>query len=302
MALADPALLPNRNHEDFLDTCYFKHHEQLPSPSQVLADAEQRGDVYLTTTFRRWVMIYPEQGLVVKFGDGSRTTIGEGQCLWFLKKHTHVPVPELFGWRLSNGQVFLYVQYMQGDSLDSVWDDMDDEDRLRIAKEIQRAILSLRRIKRPEQQAQHSSTIGQIGGQPLRDWLFEYDMPDGAGPYDSLYGFHKAFGSLASMTKEDKVSADHPDLGGLFKDRNIIFTHGDLAQQNIIVSKDAPHRLLAIVDWHQSGWYPEDWEFLKARRVAYLRGAWVQQYLPQILPEPDSDYEYSWEWVVKDKL
>ena len=36
---------------------------------------------------------------------------------------------------------------------------------------------------------------------------------------------------------------------------------------NIIVSppSDGPVRIRAIIDWHQSGWYPANWEYYKAR-------------------------------------
>lgn len=44
---------------------------------------------------------------------------------------------------------------------------------------------------------------------------------------------------------------------------------------------------MAIVDWQQSGWYPDYWEFCKAEYAAEPRSSWVTEYVPRILEEPD---------------
>ncbi|KAJ2925333.1 hypothetical protein H1R20_g11795, partial [Candolleomyces eurysporus] len=38
-----------------------------------------------------------------------------------------------------------------------------------------------------------------------------------------------------------------------------VFTHGDIAPRNILVSKSG--RILALVDWENAGWYPDYWEY-----------------------------------------
>jgi thiamine kinase-like enzyme len=52
-------------------------------------------------------------------------------------------------------------------------------------------------------------------------------------------------------------------------DDPINFTHGDLHRSNILVTPaaDGPSRVMAIVDWHQCGWYPAYWEYCNARRT-----------------------------------
>ena len=52
------------------------------------------------------------------------------------------------------------------------------------------------------------------------------------------------------------------------------FTHADLHRSNIMVSQDAngiPF-ITAIIDWHQSGWYPASWEFYETRLTCKLPG------------------------------
>jgi hypothetical protein len=79
----------------------------------------------------------------------------------------------------------------------------------------------------------------------------------------------------------------------LLDDIPITFTHGDLHPSNIMVS---PHgtpgpRVLAIVDWYQSGWLPEHWEACKAYLTATIESDWFVTYLPSFLEMPGKYFE-----------
>lgn len=84
----------------------------------------------------------------------------------------------------------------------------------------------------------------------------------------------------------------------LLDDVSITFTHGDLHRSNIIVSPEGEGalRVLAIIDWHQSGWFPAYWESCKARWTARIGEEWVVEYLPRIL-KPCVQYDY-WDFFV----
>lgn len=79
----------------------------------------------------------------------------------------------------------------------------------------------------------------------------------------------------------------------------MVFTHADLDQSNILISSadDGPPRICAIIDWHQSGWYPEPWEYLKAKSVGRPDSDWTKEYLDSILVPPEYDYMYAWEYI-----
>ena len=80
-----------------------------------------------------------------------------------------------------------------------------------------------------------------------------------------------------------------------------MFTHADLHMGNIIISRgvDSLPRVAAILDWHQSGWYPLDWEWLKAQWMCeplddgHRDTAW----LSQVLAPAEEGYSYAWEYV-----
>jgi aminoglycoside phosphotransferase (APT) family kinase protein len=71
----------------------------------------------------------------------------------------------------------------------------------------------------------------------------------------------------------------------LSDDVPIKFTHGDLHRSNILVSPiGTPPRIVGIIDWHQSGWLPDYWEFCKAQWVCE---EWEREYLPMVLERHD---------------
>jgi aminoglycoside phosphotransferase (APT) family kinase protein len=65
-----------------------------------------------------------------------------------------------------------------------------------------------------------------------------------------------------------------PWRGLLKDDSEIMLTHGDLHRSNIIVSAASPARVIAIIDWEQSGWYPDYWEYCKMDYVAAYDDDW----------------------------
>ncbi|KAI1169268.1 kinase-like domain-containing protein [Nemania serpens] len=53
---------------------------------------------------------------------------------------------------------------------------------------------------------------------------------------------------------------------------NIVFTHADLNMRNVLVHNG---RLSGIVDWENSGWFPEYWDYTKAHYITKLKKRWL---------------------------
>lgn len=105
-----------------------------------------------------------------------------------------------------------------------------------------------------------SSYAGTIARQPPQDVMFEARR--NPGPFTSIAAFHDYFSNPRNLS-----SSPHPLRNMLRDNQKIYFTHADINKANIIVSppSDGPVRIRAIVDWQQSGWYPANWEYCKAR-------------------------------------
>lgn len=81
----------------------------------------------------------------------------------------------------------------------------------------------------------------------------------------------------------------HPMRPGVHEDAPIMFTHADLHQRNIIVSTSAsrPRAVLAIIDWHQSGWYLAYWEACKSILCTWPESDWGKGLLSVFMPYHD---------------
>lgn len=263
----------------------------LPSPNEVRARGSLNG-VDITYSDRPDPVLFPELRLIVKWGDD--VTIAEGRCFWFIDRHLRqsVPVPQVLGWSQVGDQTFLYLELIEGDTLASRWDDLRDSEKATICTQLRDMISSWRRIVKPPGSA---VPLSQIGDQPLMDIMFSDAGHYPAVPFESVSSFHDFFAKLLNRVP----SRDgFEELAGLNDDIPVVFTHGDLNQHNIPISKpgDGDLRITGIIDWHRSGWYPEPWEF-KARCVAQPGGDWVEKWLPTILEEPKYEYFYAWEYV-----
>jgi hypothetical protein len=84
-----------------------------------------------------------------------------------------------------------------------------------------------------------------------------------SGPFPSVSAFHdyftSAYGPLRDLDLKDRRT--HPYRSFFADDFPTVFTHADLHRSNIMVSVGQNPRVVAIIGWHQSGWYPSYWEY-----------------------------------------
>jgi hypothetical protein len=115
--------------------------EKLPSPAKIrsLQKVSGSGD---PPPIR-----FPETGLLVKYGHGI--SIAEGQCLWAIRQflRNNVPVPEIYGWREDGDETFIYMELIDGDTLQERWTALSSVDRVHLCEELREIITSLRRLE-----------------------------------------------------------------------------------------------------------------------------------------------------------
>lgn len=145
---------------------------------------------------------------------------------------------------------------------------------------------------------------GHIGGQGVGDIIFSDQGDANAGPFDSIASFHDFFARYSCRRHPEwNPREDFEELAGLTDDRPVVFTHADLDQSNILISRPTqggePPHLVSIIDWHQSGWYPIDWEWLKAQWTcpALPSGGRDSSWLEGVVTPADDDYFYAWEYI-----
>lgn len=97
-----------------------------------------------------------------------------------------------------------------------------------------------------------------------------------------------------SLAKNIPGYPDHPFLKllrGAFSDHSsIVFTHTDIYTTNIIMSSTSTE-VLGIIDWHEAGWYPEFWEYLKTSWANDLNDDWKDYVDIAIQPAYDEELQ-----------
>lgn len=139
--------------------------------------------------------------------------------------------------------------------------------------------------------------IDSVARAPLYHRSFGDDSPY-VGPFSTVADFYEWFTSIPLQRIPDPASIPMMPFRNNFPDKCAIkFTHGDLHRSNIIITNERPRRIVALIDWEQSGWYPEYWEVRKAEYMALEGDEWDSKCLTIILVRYDSISEVWW-WYI----
>jgi len=101
--------------------------------------------------------VFPSLNLLIKYG--WEITIAEGQCLWAIRHLLRdlVPVPEVYGWCQDGKDTFIYMELIQGATLEEWWPDMATRERQDICEQLRKMVDSLRTLRQPA----HDRFIGK---------------------------------------------------------------------------------------------------------------------------------------------
>ncbi|KAI0007312.1 phosphotransferase enzyme family protein [Xylariaceae sp. FL0662B] len=272
----------------FPESSFFKERRApaLPTPAEVRAVNEAMGENPRRHRLYASPVRMPSLGLYIKYGTTVSVLEAQNQIMLREKLHGQVPVPEVFGWTVDDKQTFIYMSLMDGEPLARRWPDMNGDERRSICKELKHMVNSWRSLK----QDGDDRYIGSLGKQPLRDYHivgygFTGEPPAPAsGPYE---------GANAVQQLQDACRID------IHGETPIIFTHTEFSLRWILVSAGPNPKVTAIVNWSGAGWYPEYWEYCKARygrlwkkhfpgMTDDAQEEWRRKYLPTILDPVDT--------------
>jgi hypothetical protein len=155
------ASLPKSENIIFRKSSFFKDHganAELPTPATVRKEAAKPKNLPGRWGHKRWAVPFFSMKLVVKYGPS--VSIAEGQCLWAIRKSIgqQVPVPEVYGWRRDGNDVFIYMQLIEGPTLEDAWDTLAENDQAQIHQQLRHIVTSLRSLR----QASHESFLGKF--------------------------------------------------------------------------------------------------------------------------------------------
>ena len=78
-------------------------------------------------------------------------TEAETQIMVYKQLKGKVPVPEVFGWTEDGDQVFIYMSFIEGETLEQRWGAFNDDEREAVCKELNGMVKAWRSLKQPTQ-------------------------------------------------------------------------------------------------------------------------------------------------------
>lgn len=178
----------------------------------------------------------------------------EARTLKFISENTAIPVPRVLDLYKFNGRTCLLMEYIDGRTLSSVWNKLSHEEKLSCMGQLSGYLSQLRALECPE-----PGKVQAVDGRGCWDCRIEKGE---WGPFESHAAFTHFiyYDSLCELPDEYPLAQQPLEK---IKDRTwrTVFTHGDLAPHNILW-KDG--KIVAIIDWEMSGWFPEYWEYTRS--------------------------------------
>lgn len=201
----------------------------------------------------------------------------EAENMMFVRQNTNIHIPQVFSVYRQCKKAGKYVTYiimekLNGESLDTLWDDLSKAQRLDISQQLKHSFDSLRSLP-------HQGYFGSLGKTRLRDLLFETDdtAPSMNGPFETekglIAGLIEKYVSEGPERLQHRAAYYQHVLPRAFTgDDEPVFTHADLQLKNLMLQSDGR---VAIIDWAASGWYPRYWEYAVA---LCANGGWTNDW------------------------
>lgn len=176
-------------------------------------------------------------------GMGANDHPNEALALHFIKTHTTIPVPEV----ISSDWDRITMKYIEGQTLQQAWPVLTPDQRSNILAQLSDYIAQMRALR--------GIYLGRLDGQGV---VVPSIITRSGGPFSTLTEFHDWLVKPPKRLQSQSMYW-HQITTQLGADYPIVFTHGDIASRNIIISEG---RIVALLDWEYAGWYPEYWEYV----------------------------------------
>jgi aminoglycoside phosphotransferase (APT) family kinase protein len=159
---------------------------------------------------------------------------------------------------MHNGQAFIVMERIRGNSLARVWNKLFQESKDKILAQLAKFIKELRSLSHPQEVG-----IANVDGGSLHDGRILVRSPR-LGPFKATQEFHLFL--RGGLTREPGYDIEVDHMMEL-QDRpwpHPVFTHGDLSSLTILVHGE---EVIGIIDWETAGWYSPYWECTAACQV-----------------------------------
>jgi aminoglycoside phosphotransferase len=245
-------------------------------PHGVFVNLHSRvGAKILHKMFNRKVVLHSD-GTVVK--SGKRIAVGEAEALK-VAALTGIPAPRVLEANTTPDGQYIRMSYIRGQSLDTLWPSMSVDQKKDIAGQLRIIVEKMRSVAPP------ANLIGACDGTEIRDTRvhFTYHSP----PCRDEKAFNEYLSS--ALLEHTPPLVREAFIRRLRTDHRVVLSHCDLTPRNILVQDG---KIQGLVDWEDSGWYPEYWEYAKFfQRIADKDWKlYAQEIFPELYHEELVDF------------
>ncbi|KAF2006804.1 kinase-like protein [Amniculicola lignicola CBS 123094] len=209
---------------------------------------------------------------------GSRVLPREEAALRLVGKLSDVPVPEVLYSHYSELGGDLFMSLIPGSTLKDLWDSLDEKTKERLCHDIWSLIGKIRQIPKPPEC--NNFFLCSADGSCSQDVYVE-DLKSPPQPLvnDAAVRariFERYYHFYGRRYTEEEILAMLPHS------QSSVFTHGDIAPQNIMVDSHT-HKITGLIDWEFAGWYPDYWEYLRIHKAINNKNwrEWMDRTAPQ---------------------
>ncbi|KAL6248786.1 hypothetical protein RBB50_003848 [Rhinocladiella similis] len=201
----------------------------------------------------------------------------EYQALKLIDRYTSVPCYKVLGvYNRPEGKVVEYEAY-PGKPLDQAWPGMSAHQKNKVIADLGRFVDQLRKMQPPKKCVVGDATLGAA---------LDHRFGSGRiGPFFSIAAFQEfeRRGHKPQEFPESEVQKVHAPP----KPYSLKFTHANLCPKNILV--DDAGRIVALIGWESSGWYPEYWEYTQmCHSTPKTMGDWLDA-MCHVIPRYDQE-------------
>lgn len=228
-----------------------------------------------------WKCLTKDGEILVK---KSEILTSEARMMFHASRTLSLKVPTLRAVTRQNHHTVMFMDFVPGRTVDSVWKTISRSNQKLIKQELRAEIMRMRQSTRP--------WIGRVdwnGNIHTADPFYDQYFPDTQNASNTMTYFRSEAEFDAHKVHQFQVHCNAQSAQQLqslltplrteYTER-FVLTHADLHQENILVREVRDQKgkstwhLAGIIDWARSGYYPEYMEYATAMKDGPYSGYW----------------------------
>ncbi|KAL4810737.1 kinase-like domain-containing protein [Aspergillus unguis] len=200
------------------------------------------------------------------------THLTEAATMKFVSENTSLPVPRVYCSFVRKNRAYIVMERIRGEEVPSAWGNLNEQSRQKVFDELKSMMNELRSLKTPK-----GNGVSSCAGGSLRDSRIPMSRPR-FGPFGSVNEFHLWLRNYLNPAEHSTwgEEGEWEEIKQMAAKQDKpwpepVFTHGDLNPSNVLLHNG---RVVGIIDWEFSGWYPHYWEYTSAWLGNVTRTEW----------------------------